>query len=499
MEYLIGIDIGTTHIKASVFDIHGKEAAAAILPTPATVLGAETVIYDPQVLWSTLCGVLSRVLSDLDKKETPSARGLIAGIAVASMAESGVPLNSCGKPLYPIISWFDSRTKTFLAYWKNGFGQDKVFDITGQRLQHIFTVNKILWLKKNEPDVFKNMKHWLGVDGYISYRLTGEYSMDFSQATRTMMLDIRSGRWSKEILDKTGINAAILPPLKQSGTCIGEITEEAAAQTGLKKGTRVYAGGHDHICSAFAVGAFEKGIFMDSSGTAEPVLTALTDIEPLLMFGSAGYSVGNHVAKDRFYVYGSITSSGATVDWYQKEFMNQYADMGVRTAGANGLLFLPHLRGSSSPTRDPISKGAFLGIRTYHTYLDFSQAVYDGLGFELKQIIEIISNGESPKKMIAVGGGTKNSIWMQTKADILGMPIEVPVVQEGTAMGAALLAGMGAGVYRDGKEAVAKTYRVGTVIEPESKNAAIYCRLYETYRKLFKALYEINCDLEQLP
>ena len=274
------------------------------------------------------------------------------------------------------------------------------------------------------------------------------------------------------------------------------MTAAAAACCGLPAGTPVFAGGHDHICGALAAGAVEPGIVLDSSGTCEEVLVSSETLSGTRPLSAQGFNAGYHTAPGRFYVSGGIPASGASVDWFRREF--PVKEGGASCPGANGVLFLPHLRGGSSPERDAVSKGAFVGLQARHTHADLRQAVYEGVAFELRRSVEQLLQGGRPRRVVSIGGGTKNAAWLQIKADVLGTEIEVPAVQECTAFGAALLAGIGAGVYADAADALRRTWRLGQRVAPRAGTRQLYDALYGVYCRLYGTLHPINERLESI-
>lgn len=492
LRYLIGIDMGTTNVKALLFDEQGNTAGEARCPSPITLLPDGGGVFDPEELWRLCC----RLLTELLDAAPAEARSRLAGLAVTGMGEAGVPLDAAGRPLYPVIAWFDPRTEQYPAWWRDTFGEDRLYAVTGLKNQHIFTANKLLWLKEHEPQVFGEMRRWHCIPDYIAFRLTGASAMDLSLATRTLLLDAASGTWSRELLAHAGIPADILPPAVPSGTKVGEVTAAAAACCGLPAGTPVFAGGHDHICGALAAGAVEPGIVLDSSGTCEEVLVSSETLSGTRPLSAQGFNAGYHTAPGRFYVSGGIPASGASVDWFRREFPAK--EGGASCPGANGVLFLPHLRGGSSPERDAVSKGAFVGLQARHTHADLRQAVYEGVAFELRRSVEQLLQGGRPRRVVSIGGGTKNAAWLQIKADVLGTEIEVPAVQECTAFGAALLAGIGAGVYADAADALRRTWRLGQRVAPRAGTRQLYDALYGVYCRLYGTLRPANERLESI-
>lgn len=494
MQYFIGADAGTTNMKALLFSEDGNVSAQAKHSSPIQLLEDGGGIIDPDAMWNVISSLIASVVEQ--HQQNGNSRSSIAGIAITGMGEAGVPLDESGRSLYPIIAWFDPRTEKYLSWWRDTFDESEMQRITNLKNQHIFTVNKMLWLKENQPEQFAKTKRWHCVPDYIAFKLSGASAMDYSIATRTMMFDVEKKDWSETILNHAGIAKAIMPKPVPSGTKIGTVSEEAEKICGLKAGTPVFAGGHDHICGALAAGVIAPGTVLDSSGTCEEVLVATSSLTIARELGKVGFNAGYHVVGDSYYISGGIPASGASVDWYRREFSEPFGEVHQSTAGANGLLFLPHLRGSSSPERDKVSKGAFIGVQARHNWADFMQAVYEGVAFELRLSVEQLSEESSLQRIVSIGGGTMNEQWLQIKSDVLGREIEVPAVQECTAFGAAILAGIGAGVYTDVNDALKQTYRIGKTIKPNMKTTAVYHKMFNTYRQLYLTLHKVNQALD---
>lgn len=490
-NYLIGIDVGTTNVKVVAFNIAGNSVAQASRPTPVTPLEAGSAVYDPDVIWHCITALIQEVLGSLPP------HFFVEGVAVTGMGESGLLLDKTGKALYPMIAWFDKRMVPVSDWWKSNISQNEVLEITGQRVQYILAANKIMWIKSNFPEIFSRAWKWVCAEGFVAYCLTGEAAMEHSIACRTMLMELAQRKWSERLLNHAGIPQHIMPQLVPAGGLIGVVTHKAASQTGLLKGTPVFAGGHDHVCGAFASGVIESEQILDSSGTAELVLTPISDKKELYARGNSGFNIGTHVAPGRFYASGGITASGATMDWFQKISGITTEAASGKVPGAHGLIFLPHLRGGSSPLRDANSRGAFIGITDNSSMPDFSQAVCEGVCMEYRLVQESLLRNRKPKSIIAIGGGTRNPHWLQTKANIIKTPIEVPQVRESTALGAAMLAGIGAHIYKDAEDALAKTYHPTKRIEPDFTLSKMYDDKFEIYRGLYNTLIKANYALSE--
>lgn len=578
---LLGIDVGTTHIKAVVFDDAGTEAARCVADTPSRPGdGPGQVVWDPDAIWETVISVTRGAVemlqegptgrsrhsrsaapgSEADREGivpakthprvtgavtgatvpggeggkmrpgpgfTPTCRPKIVGVAVASVGESGVPLDREGRPLYPIIAWFDPRTAPQAAWWAREIGQERTRAITGLSVKSIYSALKILWLLENVDGLRDTIDAWLPVSSFVSFKLTGggrshdrdggsgndkntagrgrsrpaDYFVDFSQASRTLLFDQVRLDWSRDLAAAAGIPARILPQAVPSGTLVGRVTREAAQATGIPAGVPVFAGGHDHVCGALAVGATKPGVVLDSCGTAESILSSCPDASVLEAVCKNGFSLGHHVVKGMHYAMGGLLASGGAVEWFMREFCgtNPSYEHVVELArsskpGAGGVVFVPRLLGSGPPTRDERATGAFARLRPNATRADFARAVFEGLSFELKTAIRAMEAavGRSVSSVIATGGGARNDLWLTIKASALGLPIEVPQVTEASALGAALLAGIGCGLYRDADDALAHTLRIARRVEPDESLRQVYEDAYAVYGAVSEALRRVD-------
>ncbi len=500
MPYLLGIDFGTTNIKAVAYDLQGQAVASASTRTEVEEQGPRQAVYPPHKVWEGVTTVIKQVVDKLGEAT------VIEGLAVASVGEAGLPLDEKGQWLYPAIVWFDSRTIEQHRWWeREGLGAT-VFAICGLPLDPIFSINKIMWLKEHEPQIYRRTAHWLCMADYITYKLTGVYSTSYSLASRTMAFDLGQRDWSSTLLEAAGIEADIMPPAYRSGEVVGGVSEEAAAASGLRSGTPVVIGGHDHICGALATDVFEEGPVLNSIGTAEAVLVTVDSFPPPGASCQAGLSHGCHVARDRYYLVGGISSSGGLVEWLRRLFWPDRTDdqelyhlmvEEARRGRSEGLFVLPHITGSGAPHRDPNARGTFFGLRPFHRRADLLRAAFEGLSFECRALVEAVEKAAHLKatSLRAIGGGAKNELWLQLKANITGKPVEVPALSESTALGAALLAGLGLGLYADEKEAVSQVYRPEKTIEPQAAAFERYSRSYELYRQLYPSVRELYAQL----
>jgi xylulokinase len=498
---LVGVDVGTTNVKVLAFDRSGRTVAHASTPTPTHYPRPGRAHYDPEELWRSFVTALRRVTEGLDDA------GRVAGIAVASMGEAAVPLDADGRPTHEIIAWFDGRAQPQAEQLNRTFGQDQLFGLTGLSLQPIFGLCKLLWLKENEPEAFDRAASWLNVADYVAFRLSGVAATDYSLASRTLALDLSRLRWAEDLLREVDVPPDLFAPLRQSGSSLGPVTPEAAEATGLPQSAQVAVGGHDHVCGALATGVTEPGTMLNSLGTAEaiflPLERPLTDPE----VGRQGYTQGAHVAGE-YYVFGGQYTSGASVEWFRGS-LGDKADYGTLIAeadkvppGSLGVFFLPHLRLANPPYDDPRSRGAFVGLSTDVTRGALFRAVLEGLAFDSRNSLEPLlahSNVEKLRAIYAIGGGTQNRLLMRIKATVLDRTVTVVGVDEATSLGAAILGGVGAGVYADVPSALQELHYDETPVEPDSDQVPLYNELFrQVYRQLYPSLRAVHHEIYRL-
>ncbi len=498
---LVGLDIGTTNIKALAFTPSGDTIAQSSIQTPTYIPRTGWATYEPDALWQAVTQVLKAITSSVDRKH-------IVGVAVASMGEAGVALDMHNQPLYPFIAWFDPRTKPQAEWLAKTLDKDTLFNITGLSLQPIFGLCKLLWLKQNEPDIFARTVRWLNVADYIAFRLCGEQATDFSLASRTLALNIQQQRWAEDILQALDIPIHLYAPLCASGTKLGTVTAEAARVTGLPRSTTVATGGHDHVCGAFAVGVTEPGKVLNSMGTAETVFLTLDRPLTNSEIGRQGFTQGLHVVPNQSYIFGALYTSGGSIEWFRHHLTDHLSyEILMQEAqqvkpGSGGVCFLPHLQLASPPYDDPKGRGAFIGLGAEIGRDALFRSVLEGIAFDSRQMLEVmLTHGNVPqlKSICAFGGSTRNRLLMDIKATVLNRAIQVTEVSEATCLGAALLAGLGAGIYSDAAQALATLHTNTLTIEPILDAVDQYEQLYTTvYQKLYSALRPLHHSLYPL-
>lgn len=509
MAFLMSIDLGSTSIKALIYDYNGKLIASGFMPNQVDYMDKEHpnwAFWDPDRVWKSVLAAIGQAIGKIGDPRK------IKGISVTGMGADGLPVDKNGKWLYPFISWHCKRTQPICERWETEVGSEKIFSVTGHQSVAYDSIYRLMWMNENHPEILLKTDKWLLIEDYINFLLCGRMATDFSMAASTSAFDLGNKSWSEELIGISGINREVFAEALQSGTFLGEVNVAAASQTGLCKGTPVILGGHDYYCAALAVGAFEPGIIMDITGTFEMVLTSSKELKLDKEIKEAGLTVESHVASNVYGIMG-FNVSADMFEWFRacygfeekmlaKESSKKEWDFLMEKAqaapyGSNGVFFLPHFSGSFCPVMDGHSQGAFIGLSKTVEKRDMLRAIIEGLNYQFKDMIEAfeLPINEKADRIIAVGGATKNSFWMQNKADITGKIIEVPDLEEATGLGAAILAGKGIGIYKNEQDAVERTFRKGKSYYPETALNKKYEQLFNIYKKIYPALKAVNNDI----
>ncbi len=393
----IGLDLGTTSIKAVAFDADDVELARASAPTPTRRVptGAE---YEADELWDAACGVLRSVTDSLRQSGHD-----VGAIATASMGESGVLVDGEGRPMLPVIAWFDRRTEAQAAAWTDRVGSEMTARLAGVPPRPVFGAMKMQWTRELHPEVWARGKRWLNMADWATFRLSGAMATDYSLASRPMLLDVAGRRWSGELLEAAGVGADRLAPLVQSGTAVGHVSADQARVTGLPAGCLVGAGGQDHVCAALALGVTEPGMLLDSIGTAEAFFLVTEAFDDSGRFAAAAVNQGIHVEPHRTYAMTGLPQGGGRIDARRLELGLGWDDF-LRSAEASEI----------------IHEVAVDGERRIGELLDVA--------------------GTSSVRHIATGGASLNSLLIDAKRELSGRTIEVADQTQATALGAAILA-----------------------------------------------------------
>ena len=509
MDYLMGIDLGSTSLKAIVYDLDGKVVASGSRPTERHNPDAahpEWVVWLPEQIWGDTAAAIRDAVGQIDDPKQ------IRAVAVTGMGMDGVPIDGEGKWLYPFISWHDTRTTPQLKWWQENIGADKSFPISGNPVWAMNSAMRILWMAEHEPDILARTDKWLLIEDFLNFMLCGRRATDYSMASCTLLFDQNTLGWSDELLEKSGIDGRLLPEALPSGTPLGEVSDAASKATGLPGGTPVVLGGHDHICGTLPVGAFEQGVVLDVTGTWEciefPLPQPVMTPDALKM----GITIQAHVAPGLYSAWGGAPA-GEMLEWYRKQFGFEaaqkaeteggadwdylMAEAAASPPGAQGVMFLPHMSAAAAPVADDRSLGAFVGLSSRSTRGDMIRAIIEGLDYQFLDIVNAVESALDTQieRFVAVGGALRNEFWMQNKADVVGRPLEAPDVEEASPLGAAILAGIGAGLYADVQDGCRRVYQPGKVYEPNADVVKVYAESFKIYRDLYPAVSPVSHQL----
>jgi xylulokinase len=487
-QYFLGIDTSTTSSKALLIDERGDVIAVASSPhtlqTPRPLWSEQ----NPQEWWSAVSASIKSVLGKAGiNGETITAVGL------TGQMHGLVLLDEAGNALRPAILWNDQRTQSQCDEIHQRIGRERFIQITGNVALTGFTAPKILWVKENEPEVYAKAKHVLLPKDYVRYKLTGHYAMDKADGAGTVLFDLKSRDWSREVLEALGIDISWMPPTFEGPEFTGRVNEEAASITGLKVGTPVAAGGGDQAAQAVGVGAVESGVVALTVGTSGVVFapTSSALIEP-----QGHLHAFCHAVPGMWHFMGVMLSAAGSFKWYRDtlalnmDFDELLKETESVPAGCEGLQFLPYLSGERTPHPDPLARGAFIGLTLRHNRAHMTRAVLEGVSFGLKDSFTLIQNAGLGKitQVRASGGGTKSALWRQILASVLEAELVTVNTTEGAAYGAALLAGVGAGAWSDILAACKAAIQLTGSTIPEPAQVEAYRKAYPLYQELYPAL-----------
>ncbi len=498
MAYFLGIDTSTTSSKALIIDQDGKVLGVASSPhtlqTPKPLWSEQ----DPIEWWQA---VSMSIKSVLERANISGER--ISAVGLTGQMHGLVLLDEAGNVLRPAILWNDQRTQRQCDEIHQRIGKKKFIQITGNVALTGFTAPKILWVRENEPDVFVQARHVLLPKDYIRYRLTGEYAMDKADGSGTVLFDLKSRDWSDEVLSALEIPREWMPKTFEGPECTGYISEKAASVTGLKAGIPVVAGGGDQAAQAVGVGAVEPGIVGLTVGTSGVVFATTPSalIEP-----EGRLHAFCHAVPGLWHFMGVMLSAAGSLQWYRDSlapdisFDDLLVEAEAVSAGSDGLLFLPYLSGERTPYPDPLARGAFIGLTLRHSRGHLTRALLEGVSFGLKDSFRLIQSaglGEITQ-VRASGGGTKGALWRQILASVLEAELVTVNTTEGAAYGAALLAGIGAGIWADVPSACKSCIKVTQTTRPEPSQVDVYRKAYPLYRELYPALRSTFSKLSKI-
>lgn len=488
MTLLLGIDLSTTGAKALLIDEKGSVVASATTPLSLSTPRDLWSEQEPRDWWEASVSSVKQALSVAD-----SSGEEVAAIGLTGQMHGLVILDDEGEVLRPAILWNDQRCGAECDEIRALVGLERLVRITGNDALTGFTAPKILWLRNHEPDVYRRIRHVLLPKDYVRYKLTGVLAMDKADGSGTMLFDLGKRTWSADILNALNFPAEWFPPTFEGHETTSEVDAEAAELTGLKKGIPVVAGGGDQSAQAIGVGVVRPGTIAVTLGTSGVVFAAT---ESPLIEPQGRLHAFCHAVAGRWHLMGVMLSAAGSLQWYRdclasdRSFAELVNEASSVPAGSEGLIFLPYLSGERTPHPDPLARGAFIGLTMRHGRAHLTRAVLEGVAFGLKDMFELMKGvGLGSIEQVRVsGGGAKSSLWRQILADVLEAELVTTNTTEGAAYGAALLAGIGAGVWPDADIACAQTIIITDRVTPKAENIARYRSVYEQYKNLYPTL-----------
>ena len=485
---LLGVDIGTSSCKTAVFDPAGQVIAQGGSEYPVSYPEKGWAEQDPGDWWDGVCRAVRAMIGEYGIDP-----GQIAGIGVDGQSWSAIALDRSGNVLCPTPIWTDTRSEDICRETAAKLTEEKLFGLCGNPAQPGYTWPKILWYREKRPEVFEKTEKILQSNSYIVYRMTGEITQDLSQGYGLACFDMRKGCWDDEACKELGIPRKFLPEIVNCHQVVGRLTKEAAEEMGLREGTPVVAGGLDAACGTLGAGVVSPGQTQEQGGQAGGMSICINEYaaDPRLILGF-------HVVPGRWLLQGGTTGGGGALKWLREAMCPElsFAEMSALAeetpAGSGGVTFLPYMAGERSPIWNPKACGVFFGLNFGVTRGAMIRACMEGVAYALRHNLETAEvAGAKADTLRAMGGSANSRIWTQIKADGTGRVIEVPASDTATTLGAAILAGVGTGVWPSFEEAAARTVSVKKTYAPDPAMKVVYDRGYEVYRKLYPALREL--------
>jgi xylulokinase len=497
MPHLLGIDVGTGGTRAIVVDAAGRIIGSATdehVPFASPQIGwAE---QDPRDWWRAACGAVRAALA-----AGTLTGGDITAVGVSGQMHGSVLLDDAGEVIRPALIWCDQRTDAECRAITEKVGAARLIELTSNPALTGFTLPKLLWVRTHEPQAWARVAAVLLPKDYVRGRLTGDRATDVADASGTLLFDVAGRQWSGDMLDAMDIDAAVLPRAYESPEVTGTVSPDGAAATGLRQGTPVVAGGGDQAAGAVGMGIVRAGAVSATIGTSGVVFAA-TDRPALDPAGRVHTFC--HAVPGRWHIMGVTQGAGLSLRWFRDQFgagpgngrdpYERMTEEAARvSAGADGVLWAPYLMGERTPHLDPHARAALVGLAASHTRAHVLRAVLEGVTFSLKDSFSIFEEMQVPVSGVRLGGGgARSALWRQIQADVYGYPVEIVEAEEGAAYGAALLAGVGGGVWRTVEDACDAVVRVAARVMPDPASRAVMTRHYQEYRKVYPALREIG-------
>jgi xylulokinase len=501
MGYLLGIDAGTTTVKASLFDADKGALASSSVECSCAFTHDNVAEIDMDRYWSACKECIEKIarLSNVDLKK-------VKALAISSQGVTFVPVDNRGKPLRNGILTYDNRAQEEAEQLLRRFGEDRIYEITGQPfISSMFEAPKIMWLRAHDPDCFDAIHKLLLVHDYIAFKMSGNYVCVEPVISSSLLFDLKRRKWWDEMLEAIGLPEEKLPAIHKPGDQIGNVTGNASLETGLSEKTSVIAGAIDQVCGMLGIGNIRPGSISESTGSVLAVHSVSNDMFPRKESGIHNFC---NALNDTYALISVCPTAGAALNWFKDSFCqaerrkalesgNDVFDLLVHQAekvapGSEGLVMLAHLAGRGSPEPNPLAKGIFYGFRLHHTKAHFVRSVLESVAYMLKSNIDVFgASGLKTEEIRSFGGGSKSRVWNQIKADVCALPVITSRFREPGCLGAAILAGVGCGEYESVEDGCERLVSLEEPLVPNAKNSDRYQSLYKEYQKLDRFMDQI--------
>lgn len=495
MSYLLGIDVGTSSCKVDLFRPDGENIASAsgkydvICPAPGIAEQA------PDDWWRAVCEATGRIV-----EQSGVAPGEIAAIGIDAQSWSAIPISAGGEVLHNTPIWTDMRAQKECAWAVERVGEDRMFACGGNPFKPSYTLPKILWYREHVPEVYRRADKILQANSYIAWRLTGEIAQDVCLSYGYQCFDMARGAWDEAIIAELGVRRSLLPEIVECDQVIGGVSAQAARQTGLREGTPVVIGGLDAACGALGAGVYTDGQTQEQGGQAGGMSICMSEMkaDPRLI-------LSRHVVRGKFLLQGGTVGGSGALKWLSEQvcaaeaqaaqlqgtdvFVEMSRAAGEIAPGSDGMIFLPYMSGERSPIWNPNAEGVFYGVDFSKTRAHMIRACMEGVAYSLRHNCRVAEEtGAKIARLFSMGGAANSLVWTQIKADVTGYPIDVPNTSSATTLGAAIVAGVGTGVYTDYESAVKQTVKFKRHHEPNAALSGVYARAYERYLDIYRSL-----------
>jgi len=504
MKYLLAHDLGTSGNKATLFTVEGALVKSIVYSYETYYFNGNWAEQDAEDWWKAVCFTSNEIVKGIDKDD-------IIAVSFSGQMMGCLCVDRDGKPIRRSIIWADQRAVKEMNDIKERISDERYYHITGHRISSSYTLQKLMWVKKNEPQVYADTYKVLNSKDYIIFKLTGRFVTDYSDGTGTNMVDLNNLKWSDEIIGKMGIDGDKFPELKESTYVVGNITEQASKETGLSQKTLVVCGGGDGVCAAVGAGCIKEGVAYNVVGSSAWI--SITTEKPIYDDEMRTFNWA-HIVPGLVAPCGSMQAAGVSYSWLKNVICTSEVlgaeKLGVSPyklideeiekspVGAKGLLFLPYLLGERSPRWNPNARGAFIGLKAEHKREDISRSVLEGVTLNLNVILDVFKRNCDIKEIVVIGGGAKGKVWRQIMADIYGVKILKPnLLEEATSMGAAVTGGVGAGVFKN-FDVINKFIKIEDEQYPIDENSQKYEMMKQIFEDCYNSLINVYNKLAEL-